>query len=160
MKPPDQIRAELNDHSALVATLAGEAAGEPLAGQVAVACVIRNRATLGGWWGRTIAAVCLCRNQFSCWWERGQNTLNVYCLAEALLTGQADIGTSAYRPELVAQLSTIATAVISGQQEDITNGATHYLTNALYTSPKSPPWSRGVKPCAVIGNHAFFKGIR
>ena len=56
-----------NDLMIMAKTIWGEARGEGRNGQVAVAWVIRNRAQCGGWFGRTIAEVCLKDQQFSCW---------------------------------------------------------------------------------------------
>lgn len=160
MRSFEQIRAALSDRQALICTLAGEASGEPLNGQVAVACSIRNRAQRPRWWGDSIASVCLCRWQYSCWWETAtRNTQAVYTLAECLLDGRASIGTVAYSSDLIHTLGQIADAVIDGTIADTTNNATHYMTTALFASPQAPKWSKGLTPSAVIGHHAFFRGV-
>ncbi|PWK42197.1 hypothetical protein C7534_1054 [Pseudomonas sp. OV226] len=51
-----------NDRDILARTLWGEARGESLAGQIAVAWTIRNRVFDGktkSWWGEGYASVCL-----------------------------------------------------------------------------------------------------
>lgn len=57
-------------------TLIGEADNQPIEGLRRVALVIRNRAAWCEindlpphkmWWGSSVAGVCLCRYQFSCW---------------------------------------------------------------------------------------------
>jgi len=56
------MTATEKDRNILARTLWGEARGESLAGQVAVACVIRNRvndAKDRSWWGEGYAGVCL-----------------------------------------------------------------------------------------------------
>lgn len=159
----DAIRAALTDEQALVCTLYGEAAGEPLQSQVAVACAIRNRvlADLGGdekpdWWGEGYTGVCLKAWQFSCWWEDNANATRVYALAQALLARQP-VG----EPSLIAELRWVAAGVIGQQLRDITRGADHYLTTALYrTAP--PAWARlssGHKraPVCTLGAHVFFR---
>jgi len=57
------------DRDILARTLWGEARGEGLAGQIAVAWTIRNRVFDGkakSWWGEGYAGVCLKPWQFSC----------------------------------------------------------------------------------------------
>jgi N-acetylmuramoyl-L-alanine amidase len=55
-------------------TVIGEARGENITGQVAVAFVIRNRVLfLPSWWGNTPKEVCLKPSQFSCWNLRDPN---------------------------------------------------------------------------------------
>ncbi len=149
----EEIRTSLSDSAAMSATLLGECANEPLDGQVAVACVIRNRVLARSWFGRTYAEVCLKKAQFSCWWEANGNTDRVYTLADALVRRQP-------APELapiVNELNWIVTGVQMGAIRDRTGGANHYLTTALYDSKDAPTWARDVTPVAVIGRHSFFK---
>ncbi len=154
----DQIRAAAGDVVALTATLYGEASGEPVASQIAVGCVIRNRvfADVGhdgkpDWWGESFAGVCLARAQFSCWWESNPNTDRVYALAEALVLRQP-IG----QASIVAELQWIAHGLIESQLRDLTHGATHYLTAALLAMAP-PAWTKNQTPVAAIGRHVFFK---
>lgn len=157
------IRAALSDRQALLCTLYGEAAGEPLDGQIAVATAIRNRvlADLGSdgkpdWWGEGFHDVCLASWQFSCWWEANSpNTARVYALAESLVTPAPQLTAD---QALVLRLGWIADGVITDAAPDLTRGATHYVTLALLKAAP-PKWSVGLTPCAVIGNHAFFRGV-
>lgn len=62
----------------LARTLWGEACGEDLAEQIAVAWTIRNRVEMDlhkdrkpDWWGEGCAGVCLAKKQFSCWNTNG-----------------------------------------------------------------------------------------
>ena len=147
-------RSKLSDAQALTCTLYGEAAGEPVVGQVAVAWVIKNRAARPGWWGKTIAGVCLAPSQFSCWWEfRLPNTQRLYAVANALLDGAPPPDAA-----IVAALERVAASVLAGTSEDPTNGATHYVTTALL-SAAPPKWARGRRPCAILGRHTFFKDV-
>ncbi len=159
----EAIRAALTDEHALVCTLYGEAAGETLQSQVAVACVVRNRvlADLGGdkkpdWWGEGYVGVCLKAWQFSCWWEDNANATRVYALAEALIARQP-VG----EPSLIAELRWIAAGIIGQQIRDTTRGADHYVTSALYRAapPKWALLSNGQKraPVCAIGAHLFFR---
>lgn len=155
---PADIRAALSDVNALVCTLDGEAEGEPIASQIGVACAIRNRVDARGpggvpmWWGNTFAGVCLHVEQFSCWWGTGPDQARVYDLAQALIVQQTT-------GDIIAQLQWIAHGVIERQIRDQVNGATHYVTTALWRS-NPPPWARGLTPVAVLGAHSFFKGIQ
>lgn len=59
-----------HDLDTVALTVWGEARGESMVGQSAVAWVIRNRQANPGWWSRphhTLADVCLASYQFSCW---------------------------------------------------------------------------------------------
>lgn len=145
-----EIRAALSDREALICTLLGEAAGEPVEGQIAVASVIRNRATHPRWWGNGYAAVCLKDHQFSCWWEDNANTGRVYGLALQLLEGQP-IGNAG----VVPQLAWIAEGIIGQQLLDRSHGADHYVTATLYGSMKAPAWARAPH-IAKVGGHVFF----
>lgn len=159
----EAIRAALSDVQALVCTLYGEAANEPIQGIVACGCVIRNRvlADLGhdgrpDWWGESFRDVCLKSWQFSCWWEKNSNTDRVYALAEALLAKQPYGDQS-----LIAELQWIAEGLIGDQLRDITRGADHYVTTSLYrmAAPKWALYADGRKraPIVTIGAHSFFR---
>lgn len=161
---PAEIRGALlsRPRDAFRLTLAGEAAGEPHNGRVAVACVIRNRvlADLGhdgrpDWWGEGYAPVCLCLWQFSCWWEEtSPNSIRLFRLAERVLSNTLTPSDRA----MLDPLSAIADGVMSGTIADPTLGATHYLTTALLKAAP-PKWAKGRTPCQVIGHHAFFKDV-
>lgn len=61
----DEVRAALSPRLALILTLYGEARGEPLLGQLAAGCSMRNRVRAdlnhdgkpNNWWGNTFAEV-------------------------------------------------------------------------------------------------------
>ncbi len=64
------------DRDILARTLWGEARGESLAGQIAVAWTICNRVNDGkakSWWGEGYAGVCQKPCQFSCWNKNDPN---------------------------------------------------------------------------------------
>lgn len=154
----DQIRSSVSDLVALIATLYGEASGEPIEGQIAAACVIRNRVkadirhdNLPDWWGEGYRGVCLKRLQFSCWWETNDNSDRVYALAERFITRQP-VGAG-----VVAQLQWVAEGIINDVILDRSKGADHYLTTALLRSSRAPIWARNRNPVAVIGAHSFFR---
>ncbi|WP_341703854.1 cell wall hydrolase [Ferrovibrio sp.] len=124
----------------LARTLWGEARGEGAAGMQAVACVILNRAARPGWWGRSVAEICLKPWQFSCWLPDDPNRAKL----EAV-TGDDPAFAEARR---------IAGAALGGTLADYSFGATHY-----HTVSTAPGWARGRTPCAVIGRHAFYNDI-
>lgn len=146
----DQIRAALTDQAALVATLMGEAAGEPLEGQIAIATVIRNRAARPGWWGGpSLASVCVAPHQFSCWSDPGADGDRTYQTAEAVLAG-------APLDPLTRELAWIADGVRTGALRDHLDGATHYLTAALFRTA-APAWTHTAHYVAQIGAHVFLQ---
>ncbi len=149
----EDIRKALTDEQALTLTLLGEAAGESLAGQVAVGCVIRNRMLEQTWFGKTIASVCLRDSQFSCWWEATVNSDRLYETAEALLQQTVP----PVNPAILAELAWVAQGILSGALRDRTNQANHYLTTALLESTHAPGWARAKSPVAVIDHHTFFR---
>lgn len=124
----------------LARTIYGEARGESLEAQIGVANTVINRVARGGWWGDTIAKVCLFPNQFSCWNKDDVN----YGIIVAVNEEQHSF--------VVCQ--TIAAIAQGGWLVDLTNGATHYAT--LETDPL---WAKGKSPCAVLGGHKFWNDI-
>jgi hypothetical protein len=157
----EQIRASISDQTALIATLLGECANEPIEGQAAVACAIRNRVRNPRWWGKGWRGVCLkhvIRNgkpigQFTCWWQENANTTRVYALAEALLHRRDATGPLS----VVGQLHWIAAGVMDDMLIDNSGGADHYLTRRLFNSPKCPVWAKGQRPVAERAAHVFLR---
>lgn len=147
------LRAVVTDQTALICTLLGECANEPLEGQVAVASVIRTRVKHPRWWGTGWRGVCLKQGQFSCWWEKNDNTKRVYELAEAMRAR-----TDATGPlSIVGQLHWIASGVMDDMLLDNTGTSDHYLAAWLYQSDQCPSWARRKRPVARIGNHVFLR---
>jgi N-acetylmuramoyl-L-alanine amidase len=135
------------DRDVLARTLWGEARGESLAGQIAVAWTIRNRVYDGkseSWWGEGYAGVCQKPYQFSCWNKNDPNY--VY------LSGAKQIP---FREFAQAQIA--ADQVMAGKVPDPTGGATHYYAT---TMPKPPAWAVGAKQMLQLGRHVFLKGVR
>lgn len=121
-------------------TIWGEARGEDLRGQFAVARVIYNRATKHN---KPIKDVCLQRYQFSCWNPDDPNH-------KIIANNAFDISTKGYWQALDA----IQMVVRVVGNEDPIKGATHYCT--LNTHPY---WANNKEPCAIIGNHKFYNNI-
>jgi N-acetylmuramoyl-L-alanine amidase len=134
------------DREILARTLWGEARGEGLAGQLAVAWTIRNRVFDGkqkSWWGEGYAGVCLKPWQFSCW---NQNDPNY-----AYLSGAKPIPKGQFKQAMEA-----ANAVIDGTVDDMTGGATHYYATSM---PKPPAWIKGAKLTLAMGHHKFYSEV-
>jgi len=123
-------------------TLWGEARGEPLAGKVAVAMVIINRAKNPGWWGDGIESVCSFPYQFSCWNDDDPNRTKM----EAVTKDDA-----MFRECLI-----IARLAEEGLLVDKTDGATHYHHEAIM-----PHWiiKGRLDPCYRAGGHLFYNNV-
>ncbi len=119
-------------------TIYGEARGESLSGQEAIANVILNRAKNPCWWGKGIADICQKPKQFSCWNRSDKN----YPLLQRDLSN-----------DKVYQICLrIVKRALAGLLIDNTKGATHYHHYAC-----SPFWARHLVPCAEIGHHLFYR---
>lgn len=132
-------------------TIAGEARGEPIEGQIAVAWVIRNRAetvfrakTARHHYGPmpSLRAICLQPWAFSCWNAEDPNKAVIEGLT---LTNQ-----------LYLRMLELVARVMAGDAPDPTNGAT------LYHALKAPPprWNPAkLRETARIGRHTFYQEL-
>lgn len=137
--------ARIDNIDILARTIWGEARGESISGQEAVAAVIMNRVAFSKrhgryWWGNDIVGVCQAPRQFSCWNKTDPN------FQKLIKVGSEDIGFCMCRR--------IAERAVSGTLEDKTYGATHYHTRQIL-----PKWALGKTPCAEIGAHLFYNDI-
>jgi spore germination cell wall hydrolase CwlJ-like protein len=144
-EPAGETDAFLKSVDTLARTIYGEARGEPVRGQEAVACVVMNRvaraAERGGWWwGATVAEVCRRPWQFSCWNAGDANRAKI----ERANEGDREF----------AICVRIARRAVAGALADPTDGATHYHAEGL-----APPWAAGREPAAVIGRHKFYNDV-
>ena len=105
-----------------------EARGEPLDGQIAVAMVTMNRAT---WQSANICQVVYERKQFS--WTHRENDH------------------TPQEPAAWTRAKRVASRVIAGHHEDMTNGATHFHAREV-----QPGWRHSLKKTATIGQHIFY----
>jgi len=126
----------MSEADMLARIMDAEAGQEGVMGKLAVGAVIRNRAKTGGY-GDGIKGVITKPGQFS-----AINDVTGYAKGQ----GANDIF---WRPPS-QESQAIANAVLAGQYEDPTEGATHYF------NPKAanPKWAKG-KPFRAIGNHVF-----
>ena len=133
----------LEDIDTAARTVYGEARGELVAGMIAVAWVIRNRAEKGGWWGDTLAGVCKHPFQFSCWNPDDSN---------CKIIEELPVSFKAYGDAVWAVMQAI---MPTDRRADPTHRATHYHAGAV-----EPKWAKGQAPCVVIGNHLFYNDIQ
>lgn len=128
------------DLDVLARTIYGEASAEPPLGRLAVAWVVLNRWRSGKWFaGKTVAATCRKRWQFSCWNDSDPNRRRIEKASLAQLRDSLDA----------------ALAALSGIAGDPTGGATHYYADYI----KPPAWAKGRQPTVKIGRHLFFAGV-
>lgn len=132
-----------DDIDAAVRTVYGEARNQPFEGQVAVAFVIRNRATWlpAAWWGHTIAGVCRKPFQFSC-----HNAGDPNCKIVSALSATSLLYT--------AIQNGVVKPVMAGVILDPTNGATMYKVRGTKAS-----WDKAIaniEPMS-IGAHDFWR---
>lgn len=128
------------DEQIAVRTLYGEARGESEEGQDAVAHVLLNRVK-DGRWGKTLAAVCLSRLQFSCWNAADPNR-------DFMAVLQDDTPT-------FLKLKSVLDAAKAFP--DPTKGATHYFSVTMAQPPK---WSIGATFCGQFGRHKFYRDVK
>ncbi|MFT8430727.1 MAG: cell wall hydrolase [Acetobacter orientalis] len=133
-----------NPVQAAARTAWGEARGEGPRGLQAVLNVIGNRAQTPGWWGHGIADVCQKPAQFSCWNSADPNRAKLLAVSET-------------NDPQFRQAVTLAGCLVADHLPDLTNGADHYFDRR----GPVPYWAKGKVPCAIIGNHAFYRrGLR
>lgn len=153
----DDIVSLLGSLHTLALTIWGESRSEPVHGQIAVGCVVRNR--LGDFAKYRAAeasykAVCLAQNQFSCWMKAGgaSNHDAVIAKARKMVEGI---------PWLDSQLTQalwIAEGIIGGKILDNTKGATmYYAPKAMIPPGRVPSWAKN-KPVSLIGDQLFLAG--
>ncbi len=144
----------------LARTIYGEARGESIAGKVAVANVVLNRAlkarkfkenkiaegshTFGN---GTVSSACLRRLQFSCWNEKDPNYAKVQNVKATDLT--------------FSECITIARLATAGLLVDNTHNSTHYHALSI-GFPSS--WKKfedpDPSPAVIIGGHAFYNTVK
>lgn len=156
MSLPSPFVAALTDPQVLTITLYGETRGEPIEGQIAVGCVIRNRLHTGRW-GASYAKVCLAPWQFSCW--RPEGGKDNY---ELVLETAEIMATSTQLPDdaLLRQCAWIAQGIIGDWIRDNVRDATHYYSPRSMVPPGSVPrWAANKIPVAKKGDHLFFRDV-
>ena len=135
----------MSDIDVLARTIFGEARGETYTGKIAIANVVLNRAALAmkhpHFGDGTITGACMVPWQFSCW---NANDPNCQVINDVTDTDP-----------IFADCLDIAELACNHKLDDMTGNATYYYAKG---SPE-PTWAVDKTPCAIIGNHLFFKDI-
>lgn len=134
----------------LALTIYGEARGEPLEGQVAVANVIKNRVGINGDYRNVI----LKPKQFSCWNVNDKN----YPKLKEMIHDLHSYGMFALKSDFAfMRCYMIATLTLEGLLKDNTGGAKDYMTTTEFNSEERPSWAKfPLNDPTIIGNHTFF----
>jgi N-acetylmuramoyl-L-alanine amidase len=120
-------------------TLKMEAEGEPYAGKLAVAWVIRNRMADNFFSDGTVSGTVLRAAQFSGWNTASPERIRCVRLDPSVSQADADC--------------VRAWAESGSGGEDPTQGAVQYYNPAIVT----PSWASGFEETVVIGGHRFMK---
>ena len=136
---------DLTATEVLALTIYGESRGEPIQGQIAVACVIRNRVARRN---KTYEEICLAPKQFSCWNEDDPNLPVLKEFGDKMKLGEPIDNI------FINKAIWVAKGIIQDHILDNTRGADHYLTNALYSSG-NVQWAKKLTMTRLIGNHTF-----
>lgn len=141
----------LSPRQIVALTCWAEARGEPIEGQIAVGCVIRNRAMKVGGLAHPLAdgawaEVCLKPKQFSCFNPDSIERPSMLSVAR-VLSNDGGLLSDGLR-----QCLWIADGVIGGAVIDVTGGANHYLTRDAYPVTS---WAKDAPVKVTIGRHVF-----
>lgn len=135
------------DRDLLIRTVIGEAAGEPPAGQAAVAHVVLNRVKSGKYGGRSIPSVLFAKNQFEPWQTR-----------------RAELAAISPDSPEYRTAARVVDGVLAGQVPDPTKGAMHFLNQKIVRERRGgglPSWAASMEGTAQdIGQHTFYGGQR
>lgn len=147
----DSILEALSSTEILALTIIGEGRGEPIQGQVAIGCVIRNRLARSPAKYKNLGDVCLENKQFSCWNEDDPNRVFLLEIANKMMSGQPL--SDAYLKQCVY----VAVGIADWSIMDNTAGAVNYLTFNLFNSDRRPKWaSNPIHDPITHGKQVFF----
>ena len=129
------------DVDQLVRPVYGEARGEPTAGQIAVANVIKTRMQKAG---QGVQDTVFAPNQFEAWSDP-KNRPGMEALSPT-------------DPQYQAILNNVVRPTMSGQAQDPTGGATYFFNPKLQAQlgRQTPGFAQGNQ--TTIGNHTFYYG--
>lgn len=147
---PESIIETLTHSETLALTIYGEARGEPIDGQVAVASVIRNRYESHKDKYDGFKQICLEPRQFSCWNKKDPNYQLLLESAKQMILGQI------VSDKYLKQCIWVATGITDQVLLDNTRGARNYLTRKLFEDAR-PVWARKLSGLAIYrGTQVFF----
>ena len=123
----------------LALTVAMEAEGEPLAGKLAVAWAIVNRARKFRW---SLSDTMLKDKHFSAWNEGSPTRMRLDIIDD----------------EIMADAEAVAEVAYYNKARDPTGGATHYLNKELTIKIRGslPTWISAMRETITIGRHTFY----
>ncbi|MFH1741390.1 MAG: cell wall hydrolase [bacterium] len=124
----------------LALTIWREASGETVGVKEGVGCVIRNRVTHPGWWGKTWMEVVFKKWQFSAMTAPGDPNLTRWPKEKA--------------QDWIDCLE-VAEDVYRNLTLDPTGGATYYHDQSI-TKPET--WGESIQPTVKIGKIQFYRG--
>ena len=152
----DKRFTKLSPFDLFTLVLYGEARGEPIEGQIAVAWVIQNRVNSGRW-GNAYHDVLGRWAQFSCLWPTLSGGLNYQqMLSTATLLENKEYLDGTPQARLIVQLRWVVSGVISESPMDTTFGSLHYFA----TNIPDPFWAKApAVRVATIARHQFWKGV-
>lgn len=142
----DVETSSLTDLELLMLTIIGESRGEPIEGQVAVGCVIRNRVFT---WRKNYGEICLAAKQFSCWNEDDPNRSLLIELGSKLINNEPI-------DPLYKQCQYVAEGIYYNKIMDNVHGSLYYLNRNLFISDHRPEWARNASFPIGKGNQVFF----
>lgn len=148
------VPPSLTNTLALALTVYGEARGESLLGQLAVASVIDNRRK-DGRWGASFLSVVLAPRQFSCWNETDPNRATLLRIADQMSTPEGQV--SLQKDRIWHRCLWIADGVMRQLVPSPVAGATHYFSTSL---PVPPTWARTGRFIQKIDAHLFYDSVR
>jgi N-acetylmuramoyl-L-alanine amidase len=146
-----ELLEALSPYEILGLTIIGEARGEPIEGQIAVGCTIRNRLRSNPHRYKSYTDVCLAPLQFSCWNKSDPNRSFLLDLARKMVNSQtiADL--------YLKQCLFVARGIVDGFVIDTVKGGKNYMTTDLFNSSKRPGWADNPKDGTIIkGKQTFF----
>jgi N-acetylmuramoyl-L-alanine amidase len=148
VKPEDKdnfYKLPPNDQLAILLFL--ECRGEPIEGQIAVGCVVRNR--VKGKQGNSYFTVITEKNQFSCFNSNDKE----YGIGMNMVKELAENKMPEDLTGLFQQCRWLAQGIINGSLKDNTQGAQYYYNPKLC----NPTWAKDMTITRIIGNHIFLR---
>jgi N-acetylmuramoyl-L-alanine amidase len=143
--------SSISSYEIVALTIYGEGRGEPIEGQIAIGCIIRNRvheATIS----KGYKDICLAPLQFSCWNENDPNRK----LLESIVTKMQGgfLSTDNTTDPVLRQCIYVSKGIVDWDIMSNIGSSTNYMTKQLYNA-NPPVWARELKVSSTIGKHVF-----
>ena len=147
LAPAVQASDENGETYCMAKNIYFEAGNQPLAGQIAVSQVVVNRV----WSDAYPDDICGVVYQAK-WFENWKGTtvpVRHMCQFSWFCDGKSDVPEDS---DTWMQALMVADAVLNGEWQDITEGATHYHNDQVH-----PYWADSLNRTVTIDNHIFYK---